>query len=64
MQSVNYSSHLERIDPDYPGFGMVVDESVATEKLHSLDHSLANPYRIVLSFKGIPERTTLESHYP
>ena len=59
----NYSSTIEHIDPDYPWFGIVIDNTLAEEKLKRLHMTLANPYRIVMKYREVPDRKHIEARY-
>ncbi len=59
-----YESSIERIDPDYPWFGIVIDNDIAKEKFKKLHKILPHPYRIVMQYRDIPERNTIETRYP
>lgn len=64
METYRYSSRIEAIDTDYPGFGVVIDEMKARDIFKQIGQSLPNPYRIVLYTKDIPDKNQLMKQYP
>lgn len=55
---------IEAIDPDFPGFGVVVPYRTARDQMQALGYTINQPYRIVISMKDATQRETIRARYP
>lgn len=54
---------IVRVSDDFPGFGIIVPESIVRAKMQETGYSLGNPYKIVAYMKDTHERSTIEKDY-
>ncbi len=55
---------IDQINPDFPGFGVVVPYRTARDQMQMLGYSINQPYRIVIILKHLTDRSALEDRYP
>lgn len=55
---------LSAINNDFPGFGIVLPESIVQEKLKEIGFSLGSPYKIVAYMKNPDLRDTIVKNHP
>jgi hypothetical protein len=54
---------IVRIGDDFPGFGLVIPESIARDKMQEVGYTLAPPYKIVAYMKDLKYRGLIEQKY-
>lgn len=48
---------------DFPGFGIILPESIVRAKMQETGYSLGNPYKIVGYMRNTSERSAIENTY-
>ncbi len=51
------------ISNDFPGFWLIIPESIVRQKMQEVGYTLAAPYKIVAYMKDIQDRTLVEQKY-
>lgn len=52
-----------RVSDDFPGFGIILPESIVRAKMLETGYSLGNPYKIVAYMKNTSDRSVIENAY-
>lgn len=54
---------IVRVSDDFPGFGIIIPESIVRAKMQETGYSLGNPYKIVGYMKNATDRNVIETTY-